>query len=349
MTTHASRRFLPRSPALIGWWGGGLALVLLAAVVMSATIGAVAIRPGNVGGILLDELVPGVAAVDWTRAERHIVWELRAPRAVLAAAVGAALATIGAVLQVLTRNPLADPYLFGISSGAAAGAVTVILYAGKSPGAMALPVAAFAGALLAMAIVFAASRTREGTSSERLILTGVSVAFILQALTNFLIFNTLDRGADTAIFWMLGGFSNARWHMVPLPAVVTLAGIAWLSLRARAVDALVLGDDAARSVGVDPFAMRLEVFVVTAVMTGATVCASGAIGFVGLILPHAVRRLTGGELRRLLPITALGGAVFLVCIDILARVALAPREVPLGVMTALVGGVFFLALTRGRT
>ena len=348
MTTMASWRPLPRSLSVIGWWGGGLALALLAAVGLSVAIGAVAIPPGSVGGILLDELLPGAVAVDWTRAERNIVWELRAPRALLAAATGAALATIGAVLQVLTRNPLADPYLFGISSGAAVGAVTVILYAGNTAGAMTLPVAAFAGALLAMALVFAASRTREGTSSERLILTGVAVAFILQALTNFLIFNTLDRGADAAIFWMLGGFSNARWHMVPLPVIATLAGLAWLGLRARTINVLVLGDEAARSVGVDPFALRLELFVVTAVMTGATVSASGAIGFVGLILPHAVRLVTGGDLRRLLPLAALAGAVFLVGVDIVARVAMAPREVPLGVMTALVGGVFFLALMRRR-
>jgi iron complex transport system permease protein len=199
-----------------------------------------------------------------------------------------------------------------------------------------------------MVLVFAAAHTPQSTSGERLILTGVAVAFILQAVTNFLIFNTLERGADAAIFWMLGGFSNARWHLVPLPLGVTVAGIAWLVFRAPSVNAMVLGDEAARSVGVDPAALRLELFVVTAVMTGATVSASGSIGFVGLILPHVVRLFTGGDLRRLLPITAIGGALFLVCADVAARMLWAPREVPLGVITALIGGVVFLVLMRRR-
>lgn len=341
--TRRRRRWPGIGPML-----AGLALLLMVSIVASVAVGAVALSPRVVTGVLIDELLPGVIEVDWGRAHRHIVWELRLPRALLAASAGAALAVIGAVLQVLTRNPLADPYLFGISSGAAVGAVTVILYAGNFAGPLTLPAAAFAGALAAMAFVYAASRTREGASSERLILTGVAVAFILQALTNFLIFNTIERGADAAIFWMLGGFSNARWRVVPLPLAVTLLGIVWLCLRARVINALVLGDEPARSVGVDPFALRLELFVVTAVMTGATVAASGAIGFVGLILPHAVRMFTGSDLRRLLPVAAAGGAVFLVCVDIAARLALAPREVPLGVVTALIGGVFFLVLMRRR-
>lgn len=326
----------------------GLALLLIVSLVVSVGVGAVALSPRVVVGVLIDELLPGAIDVDWTRAQRHIVWELRMPRALLAASAGAGLAMIGAVLQVLTRNPLADPYLFGISSGAAVGAVTVILYAGSFAGPLTLPAAAFVGALAAMLLVFVASRSREGTTSERLILTGVAVAFILQAVTNFLIFNTIDRGADAAIFWMLGGFSNARWRIVPLPLVMTLLGIAWLCLRARVINALVLGDESARSVGVNPFALRLELFVVTAVMTGAIVSASGAIGFVGLILPHAVRMLTGSDLRRLLPVAAAAGAVFLVCVDIAGRLALAPREIPLGVVTALIGGIFFLGLMRRR-
>jgi len=321
---------------------------LAGVLVLSVALGTVTISPHSVVGIVTSELFNSASPPSWTRGERHIVWELRAPRALLAAAAGASLATIGAVLQVLTRNPLADPYLFGISSGAALGAVTVILYAGAKTTSVALPAAAFIGALLAMAVVFFASRSPSGTSSERLILTGVAVAFLLQAVTNFLIFNTLDRGADAAIFWMLGGFSNARWHVLPLPVVVVLTGVGWLLLRARVINALALGDDAARSVGVDPFALRLELFVVTSLMTGATVASCGAIGFVGLILPHVARMLTGGDLRRLLPVAALGGAVFLVGVDVVARRVMLPREVPLGVVTALIGGVFFLLLMRGR-
>ncbi len=328
------------------WWLAALAVLLLASIVVSVGLGAVVIPAGHVWAVLCEKLQACNASS--IAAERNIVWELRMPRALLAAAGGASLAAIGTVLQVLTRNPLADPYLFGISSGATVGAVSVIVYGSAAAGPFALPLAAFVGALLAMVFVFTAARTREGTSGERLVLTGVAVAFILQALTNFLIFNTLERGADAAIFWMLGGFSNARWHLVPLPLIVTIAGVAWLILRAPSVNAMVLGDEAARAVGIDPARLRLELFVVTAVMTGATVSSSGAIGFVGLILPHVMRLFMGGDLQRLLPVTALAGAVFLVCADVAARMVWAPREVPLGVVTALVGGLVFLVLMRRR-
>jgi iron complex transport system permease protein len=327
-------------------WCAALLVLLAGCTLLSIATGAVRIPIDHVWGVLWSKLGIANASGAWTPGERNIVWELRMPRAILAAAAGASLAAVGTVLQVLTRNPLADPYLFGISSGATVGAVSVIVYGGATVGILALPSAAFLGALLAMLLVFNAARTREGTTGERLILTGVAVAFVLQGLTNFLIFNSLDRGADAAIFWMLGGFSNARWHLVPLPVTVSVIGIAWLMLRAPRVNAMVLGDEAARAVGVDAARLRLELFVVTAVMTGATVAASGSIGFVGLILPHVMRRFVGGDLRRLLPVTALAGSVFLVAADVAARTIWAPREVPLGVVTAVIGGLVFLGLTR---
>lgn len=325
--------------------------VLAVSVVVSAGLGAVPISPSAAMGVLQLHLFPGstpIFGVTPSASQMSILWELRLPRVMLAVTAGAGLATIGAVLQVLTRNPLADPYLFGISAGAAVGAVSVILYAGHLAGPFTLPAAAFAGALLAMVFVFSAARTREGVTSERLILTGVAVAFILQAVTNFLIFNALERGADSAIFWLLGGFSSARWKTVPIPLAVTALGIAWLCMRSHVINAMALGDEAARSVGANPHALRLELFVVTALMTGAIVSSCGAIGFVGLILPHAVRLLTGGNLQRLLPVVAISGALFLVWVDVVARVALAPMEIPLGVVTALIGGVFFLTLMRKR-
>jgi len=337
----------PRSVPL-----GFILLMLFGAVVVSSVIavglGAVAIPTGTVWRIVTAELGVTPADVDWTKAQRAIVWELRAPRVLLGAAAGAGLASIGAVLQVLTRNPLADPYLFGISSGAAFGAVAVILHAGAWAGPLGLPAAAFLGALVAMVFVFAAAGAGREIVAERLVLTGVAVAFILHAGTNFLIFNAFDRGADAAIFWMLGGLSNARWSLIPVPIGLTLCGIAWLAVRAPIINALSLGDETARSIGVDPFRLRTELFVVTAMMTGAIVSACGSIGFVGLVLPHAVRLTIGGDLRRLLPTVALVGAIFLVWVDVVARLALAPRELPLGVVTSMIGGVFFLWLIRRR-
>ena len=331
-----------------------LSLVLAAAVALSTVaavgFGAAGIPIPKVWAVIAHEMWPSLAPpADASRAERNIVWELRLPRVLLGALAGAGLAAVGAVLQVVTRNPLADPYLFGVSAGASVGAVLVILYAGTAAGTIGLPAAAFLGALAAMLAVFAAARGRDGVvTSERLVLTGVAVAFILSAVTNALIVTGTDRGADSALFWMMGGFGTARWSVLPIPAGLTVAGLLWLWLRAETINTLALGDDAARSLGTDPGRLRLELFVVTALMTGALVSACGGIGFVGLVLPHIARMLVGGHLRALLPVAALGGALLLLWVDVAARTLFAPREIPVGVVTALVGGAFFLWLMRRR-
>jgi iron complex transport system permease protein len=325
-----------------------LALLLAASCVAAVTFGAARVPAGIVWDVILSGIGDGEAGA--SPAQRNIVWELRLPRVLLSAVAGAGLAAVGAVLQVVTRNPLADPYLFGVSAGASVGAVAVLLYTGPVLGAVTLPMAAFLGALAAMLFVFAAARGRDGaSSSERLVLTGVATAFILHALTNFLIVGTTERGAETALFWMMGGFGNARWSFVPLPALLTLAGIGWLILRSGVTNALALGDDAARTLGVDPARLRIELFAVTALMTGAIVSVSGGIGFVGLVLPHILRMVVGGNLRALLPVAALSGGLFMVWVDVLARTALAPREIPLGIVTSLFGGAFFLWLMRRRS
>lgn len=330
-----------------------LCLVLSAGLIASAAtavaFGAVSIPVGKVFGIVADAsgLLP--ATGDWTRAERNIVWELRLPRVLLAAVAGAGLASVGAVLQVLTRNPLADPYLFGVSAGAAFGAVVVILYLGNWAGPLTLPGAAFLGALASMALVFVAAGGKSGApSSERLVLTGVAVAFVIQAGTNFMITSSLDRGAEAALFWLSGGLGASRWATIPAPCLITVLGIVWLVLRGPSINALAFGDDTAQSLGIDPHRLRMEMFAVTALITGAIVSATGGIGFVGLVLPHIGRFVVGGDLRRLLPVVAPLGALFLVWVDVLARGLFAPREIPLGVLTASIGGVFFLWLMRRR-
>jgi iron complex transport system permease protein len=336
-----------------------LCLVLSAALILSLVaavgFGAARIPVATVWLVVSHELWPAAFPADGIgRAERNIVWELRLPRVLLGALAGAGLAAVGAVLQVVTRNPLADPYLFGVSAGASVGAVSVILFAGVvagtlGTGTLGLPAAAFLGALAAMLAVFAAARGPDGSvSSERLVLTGVAVAFILHAVTNTLIVAAADRSADAALFWMMGGFGTARWSVLPAPALLTLCGLGWLWLRAETVNTLALGDDAARSLGTDPQRLRLELFVVTALMTGALVSACGGIGFVGLVLPHIARMLVGGHLRTLLPVAALGGALLLLWVDVAARTLFAPREIPVGMVTALVGGAFFLWLMRRR-
>ncbi len=328
-----------------------LVVLLLASGAAAVGFGAAAIPPRTVWRVLARELglQSGGGAPFPTRAERDIVWQLRVPRVILGAVAGAGLAVVGGVLQVVTRNPLADPYLFGVSAGASVGAVTVILYGGAGIPALALPAAAFLGALAALLFVFVAASARGlPPTSGRLVLTGVAVAFILQAVTNFLIVGAANRGAETALFWTMGGLGAARWATVPVPAAVTLIGLLWLGARAPAINTLAFGDDTARGLGVDPARLRLEVFVVAALMTGAIVAVSGGIGFVGLVLPQIARLLVGGDLRRLIPLSAVLGAIFLVGVDVVARTAFAPREIPLGIVTAVLGGVFFLWMMRRR-
>ncbi len=337
------RRARPVSTAIVG-------VALLASCLAATCFGAAPIAAATVLHVLLAKCGLGAGgAATPSRAAVAIVWDLRLPRVAMGAVAGAGLSVVGAMLQVVTRNPLADPYLFGVSAGASVGAVVVILYAGSFATALTLPAAAFLGALGALAFVFAAARDRSrATTSERLVLTGVAVAFILSAATNFLVVGAADRGAEAVLFWMMGGLGAARWATLPVPALATGAGLLWLFARAPVVNALAFGDDTARSLGIDAARVRGEVFAVAALMTGAIVAVSGGIGFVGLVLPHVARLLVGGDLRRLLPLSALLGALFLVWVDVLARTAFAPREIPLGIVTATIGGIFFLWMMRRR-
>lgn len=335
---------MARQPLLL--LGLGLAAVL--SVVVTVGIGSVPIPPATAVAVIREALSPTGAEPTWTRGEQAIILELRIPRAILGTVVGAGLGIVGSVLQNITRNPLADPYLFGVSSGAAVGAVAVILYTGSFLGQLTLPLAAFSGALLSMALVFALAREAGGFTTERLVLTGVAVHFVLMATTNVLIFNASDRGAENALFWMLGGFGAARWNVLAPPIVAVILGAAWVLHRARALDALSLGDEGAHTLGVQVRRLRLEMFVAAAMMTGVFVSTSGAVGFIGLIIPHCARWLAGAEMRRSVPVAALLGAIFAVWVDAGARAALAPKELPLGVMTAAIGGLFFMIILKRR-
>jgi iron complex transport system permease protein len=325
-----------------------LAVLLAVSMVASVGFGAVNIAPSTVIGIIREWLLPTGADMPWTRGTETIVLDLRIPRAILGALCGAGLAVVGAVLQNITRNPLADPYLFGVSSGASVGAVAVILYTGAFLGAMTLPLAAFLGAIISMVMVFLLAREMGGFSTERLVLTGVAVHFVLMAATNVLIFNSMERGADAAMFWMLGGFGGARWKLLAAPLIAVIVGTAWVMYRARALDALSLGDEGAHSLGVAVKRLRMEMFAATALLTGVLVSACGAVGFIGLIIPHVARWVAGAEMNRSLPVAALIGGLFTVWVDVAARLLLAPKELPLGVMTAAIGGLFFILMLKRR-
>jgi iron complex transport system permease protein len=284
----------------------------------------------------------------WSRQQEQIVWQIRAPRVLLGALVGAGLALVGSVLQAVTRNPLADPHLLGISSGAALGAVLVILYLGQFLGVFSLPLAAFIGAAGSLLLVLGVARRHGRLDSERLLLAGVAVSFLCMALVNLLLFTGDQHAAAAAVFWMLGGLGAARWEVIYLPAFCVALGLGILLIMARGLNALMSGEQTAISLGFNGKHLRLKAFVCTSLLTGVLVSLSGAIGFVGLMVPHMARSLVGAEHRRLLPVAALLGALFLVWVDVAARTLVAPEDVPIGIATAALGGFFFIVLLKRR-
>jgi iron complex transport system permease protein len=325
--------------------GGGL-VALLASVAVAVTIGPADISTGDVWASVAAHLGFGDSTLAPLR--DGIVWNLRMPRTLLAAVCGAGLAVCGAVMQSLLRNPLADPFVLGVSSGASTGAVAVVVL-GVGGGAVSLSAGAFLGALLSFVLVLLLSHIL-GDSVDRVVLSGVAVMQLFSALTSFIVLTSADAETTRGVlFWMLGSLTGADWDQVLL-CTVALAVVLLICLgHARTLDAFAFGEETAASLGVRVARTRLILLCVTALLTAALVSCAGAIGFVGLVLPHATRALTGSGHARLLPVTALTGAVFMVWVDTVARTVLDPQEVPVGVVTSLIGVPAFVAvLYRGR-
>ncbi len=334
----------PRRPPLALLLGVGGAL-LLATLVMAITIGPAHLALSEVLRSVLAHL--GLPVQPVPRLHDAIVWELRLPRVLTAAAVGAGLAMAGAVMQSLTRNPLADPYLLGLSSGASLGAAFVLLLGAS----VLLPVAAFVGALVALVATLALARTGGGAlTPTRAVLAGLAVAQLASAGTSFVIFWTAKGDSYQEILaWLMGSLAGATWGSVGIATSAFVVGGVVLAFWAGRLDAFAFGDTAAASLGVDPNRTRWFLMTVVALLTGALVAVSGSIGFVGLLVPHAVGQLTGPSHRRLLPVAAIAGGVLLVWADTLARTVFDPRELPVGIVTALLGApVFAWLLRRGR-
>ena len=278
----------------------------------------------------------------------RIVLDLRLPRALLAVMVGAGLGLVGAVLQTLTRNDLADPFLFGLSSGAAAGAVVVITVTGNILGFWTLPVAAFAGGLVSSMIVLGLFGKLAQQSPSQMVLAGLAVSFLFLALTYYLVFAGDQRAAHSILFWTLGGLGLASWKILPFALVGLIAIAALAIITHRSLDALLAGDDAANTLGVNVRRYRQFAFLVCAFATASFVALTGVIGFVGLMVPHLARGLVGPLHGTLLLCSAVIGAVLLLASDIGARILLAPQELPIGVLTTAVGAMFVLFLVRRR-
>ncbi|MFI9208472.1 FecCD family ABC transporter permease [Streptomyces sp. NPDC053253] len=337
-------RVLPGGPAAL-WVLAGLA-VLCASIAVAITIGPADIRVAEVRSVVTAHLTGGASELSPIR--DGIVWNLRLPRTLLAAVCGAGLAVCGAVMQSLLRNPLADPFVLGVSSGASTGAVLVVVL-GVGGGVLSVTGGAFLGAVCSFALVLLLSHTLGG-SPDRVVLAGVAAMQLFSALTSFVVMTAADAETTRGVlFWLLGSLGGVGWDEVRVCLAVLAAALLICGGYARTLDAFAFGEDAAASLGVAVGRARTVLLCVTALLTAALVSAAGAIGFVGLVLPHAARALVGPGHARLLPVTALAGAVFLVWADTLARTVLDPQEVPVGVVTSLIGvPAFVLVLYRTR-
>ncbi len=341
--TARARRHRALAPGLL------VVALLLGAMAGSLAVGSARIPFAEVRDIILSRILPTGAAPYWKPGLEAIIWDLRLPRILLAALVGAGLGMVGAAMQSATRNPLADPYLLGVAAGAVFGANLAILHVGDFLGPATTPLFAFAGALGATLIVLSIARLTGSTTADRLILSGVAVSFVVTACANLLILFADQRSAANVMFWTLGGFGAADWGVLPAPAIALAVGGGWFLLKRRDLNALAMGDETATTLGIAVNRARLLHMTAGAFITGVMVSVSGMIGFVGLMTPHLVRMAVGGDNRVVLPASALVGALFLVLADIASRTIIAPDDLPVGVVTGVIGGLFFVLVLRKRT
>ncbi len=328
---------------------GCLVVALAGAVLTAVVVGAAGLSPGQTlrafGGLLLHGRD---AAGDYPEWAPRLLLDLRLPRVVLALIVGVALSTAGASFQGVFRNHLAEPYLLGVSAGAGLGATIAIV---SKPlevlGVYGLPLFAFVGAILAAFLVYRVATFSGHTGGASLLLSGVAVGSTLTAIMSFLMVAARD-DLHTVIVWLMGGLSNATWTKVWITLPVVGLGFVYMMFSSRRLNLLLMGEERARELGVDSQRTRRNLMVAAALTTAAAVAFSGLIGFIGLMVPHIMRLLVGPDHRRLLPASALFGAVLLLLADTLARTAMAPSEIPVGIITTAIGGPFFLYLLRAR-
>ena len=323
-----------------------LAVGLLVACVVSAAVGAFSIALDEVIGAI-GRRVPGLdVGGDRDSLADSVLWDIRLPRVALGVVVGASLAAAGACMQGTLANPLAEPGIVGVSSGAALGAVIQIAVGLTLAGTWTLAAFAFLGGLATVALVYASARHDGRTEVVTLVLAGVAINAFAGAVIGLLTYVANDEELRSITFWSLGSLAQATWSKVGVVGPLALGGLALAMRQTRRLDLLALGERSARTLGVDVERLRIVTLGVVALLTAASVAVSGVILFVGLVVPHVVRMLAGPAHRTLLPASALGGALVLVVADVVARTLIAPAELPLGVLTALIGSPFFFVLLR---
>lgn len=339
MTPNAAvvRRLPPRITGIV------LLCALLAAAALSLTLGAVSV-PLSAAVLAVPEALLGIGVSPLESYQKAVMLELRVPRTLLAIVVGGLLAQCGAVMQGLFRNPLADPGIIGVSAGAALGAAAVIFLVPNAGDSMLLPLAAFAGGFITSLMVYALARDARGTSVVLLLLAGVAISALSGGAIALLSYLSDDERLRDISFWQMGSLGRAGDALLGVLTLTAVAVALRFQMHARALNALLLGESEARHLGIEVEWLKLELIVLVALAVGLAVSACGLIGFVGLVVPHMLRMLCGPDFRVLLPLSALGGALLLIAADGLSRSLIAPAELPVGIVTALIGAPFFMLL-----
>ncbi|NFG59280.1 iron ABC transporter permease [Clostridium botulinum] len=330
------------------YWAIVLIVLLAGTSVGAIAIGSTYIEPGEVYKVLLSKLTNGIVYSDvGTIMTQNIIWEIRFPRVLLGAICGAGLAICGVLMQCVTKNPIAEPYILGISSGASCGAVFVIVLGGMSSiGINSVGAGAFVGSLISGILVFAiGTQMGKTTSTTRLVLSGMAISTIFSALTNLLIYSAENSNqAKSALFWTVGSLGGAKWEVLLFPFIILVVVMIGALVMSKSLDILLLGDDNAIILGINIKLIKSIILILATLLTSALVSITGAIGFIGLVVPHICRTITGSDHKKLIALSSLIGAIFLIASDIIARGLFPPIEIPIGIITSLVGGPFFLYL-----
>lgn len=342
----------PNMPLLIGI----LAAAAIVSMVTAAGLGPVSVSPGETVRILLGRipLIGGMIPETWEPLEQNIILGLRLPRVCLGMVVGASLAVCGVTMQALVRNELSDPFILGVSNGAAAFATLGMLFGAFSfLGTYSLSISAFIGSAVTIIFVYTISRVRGRINITQLLLSGVAISMIMDGVTNVITLSAPNAlGLHNAEFWMAGSLAGARWAYLTLPLAVLVLCMLVLMLNYRGLNLLLLGDESAGALGVNVRRLQKLLVIVASLMAGVTIAVSGSIGFVGLMVPHFTRMIVGGDHKKVLPVSALLGGILVVWVDVAARTVIAPEELPVGILTAIIGGPIFIWMlkrsNRGR-
>lgn len=327
-----------------------LMVILVMSVILGVGIGPVTISFSEVWAIILNKAF-GIGDISNIALNtQNIVWFLRTPRVLLGLMIGCCLSLSGVGMQTFTKNPLADPYILGISSGASCGAVISMLtpifnFAGK----YSIVIGAFVGAMVSIIIVYSLAKNGRDITPVKIILVGVAVSSLFSALTNYLVYNAPNEAkVKEATFWMLGSLASVKWEYLIAPSIIIIPSIIIMMCMSNSLNAMLMGDSTAINLGTNISLVRKVVITVTALLTAVAVSVSGCIGFVGLVIPHMVRAVVGSDHKKVIPIATLLGAIFLIWVDVGARMINAPTELPIGIITSVIGAPFFLWLIKVR-